>query len=281
MKKIRFLFLSCFCIFSFQAVAQTEFTGGWQSARNYGQGDNGDNVLLTPGHLAGLNRFGREVDYRRRRALDSAQTEAQRQELQRRRDRLEFSEGRAAALEKAVNRGIEWTQYGIGLVQSTQQLSEAWEALSELDREFDPDFANSGPSVPSHCAESEDCLDCYSSAVEKVNFNRFWIERARAIAVSTIRFANAASAFGDSASSIHGVSGIVWQAEGKPQITEAVISLRNSYRTKVRIYLNDLEQAMEELGHCEEEHYGVRDWYQRFGYIYVDYMRTRYAHAAD
>lgn len=265
MNRIAFFILACLAAFPpIPAVAQVEYEAGWLPARDYGLSMSGE-------------------ARRRERASEEAQARAdyEAREIERRTAARERSDRLGAAAEAALGRGIEWTRYGIGLVEIARDLRDAYDALSELDREFDPDFEEGAPTVPSRCGESADCLDCYTSAVEKIDFNRFWIERARVITVSTIRFASSASSFGDSASSIHGVSGLAWQLQGKPQITEAAMQLRRTYRDKAEIYLDNIEQAMRELGRCEEEHYGEQDWYERFGYLYVSFMRAKYQGAAN
>ena len=257
------------------AISQSEATADWESAMAHGH-------HLGPPSLPSLGPSESTADWRSVMDYGRDGPSMEARELERRTDARTHSESLRAAAESSIGRGIEWVSYGIGLVESARELRDSYAALSEFDAEFDPDFEEGGgPTVPSHCAESEACLACYTSAVEKINFNRFWIERARAIVVSYIRFADAASSFGDSASGIHGVSGLAWQLEGKPQITEAVAQLRQTYREKSEIYLDNLEQSMQELGRCEEEHYGERDWYQRFGYLYVSFMRAKYEGAAD
>lgn len=140
---------------------------------------------------------------------------------------------------------------------------------------------SSGPTVPSRCAEGEDCLRCYEDAVAKINFNRFYIERARCITAANVRMANSAMAFGDSSSGIHAITGLAWQLEGKPQIQEAVEKLKKTYTEKAAIYLRNLEGALQELGRCEAEHYGEEDWYQRYGWVYHNFMKAKYQSAPE
>jgi hypothetical protein len=93
--------------------------------------------------------------------------------------------------------------------------------------------------------------------------------------------ANSAIAFGDSASGVHGVAGLSWQLGGKPQIVEAVTSLKRTYTNKAAQYLSNLQGALQELGQCEAEHYGQRDWYQRYGWIYHNFMKAKYESAPE
>src|SRR5690606_6963342 len=82
-----------------------------------------------------------------------------------------------------------------------------------------------------------------------------------------------------SSSGIHAITGLAWQLEGKPQIQEAVEKLKKTYTEKAAIYLRNLEGALQELGRCEAEHYGEEDWYQRYGWVYHNFMKAKYQSA--
>jgi hypothetical protein len=139
----------------------------------------------------------------------------------------------------------------------------------------------SGPTMPSQCAEREDCAQCYGEAVRKIDFNRFYIERARCITATNVKMANSAMAFGDSASGIHAVSALSWKLQGKPQVEQSVAKLKQTYTTKAGQYLDGLEGALKSLGQCEATHQGEQDWYQRYGWIYHNFMKAKYASAPE
>ncbi len=46
-------------------------------------------------------------------------------------------------------------------------------------------------------------------------------------------------------------------------------------------YLREIDRSMRQLGQCEAEHFGERDWYQRYGWLYVNFMRAKYATAPE
>ena len=153
----------------------------------------------------------------------------------------------------------EWT----GLDEEVDNCGAAWNDMS-------------APTVPSQCGDAQ-CVACYQSVTRKIDFNRFYIERARCITASTVKMANSAMAFGDSTSGIHAVAGLSWQLQGKPVIEKEVRKIKGTYTKKAGQYLGNLDQAMQELGQCEARHYGERDWYQRYGWIYVNFMKAKYA----
>ncbi len=166
----------------------------------------------------------------------------------------------------------------IGIARNADDLLRNVEALDAQEAACGSAYTDaSGPTVPSQCAEHDDCRQCYEEAVRKIDFNRFYIERARCITAANVKMANSAMAFGDSASGIHAVTGLSWQLQGKPQIKEAVEKLKKTYTSKAGDYLDNLEGSLKQLGQCEARHYGEDDWYQRYGWIYHNFMKAKYA----
>jgi hypothetical protein len=165
----------------------------------------------------------------------------------------------------------------MGIYEDFSDMADAHGALSEFDGAYDPDYSPEGsPQIPSACADSAECNACYEKAVKDVNFNRFYLDKMRSIANSTIKFAEKSIAFGDNASGYHGITGLAWQSEGRPQIEQAVTELRKTYDRKYKVYIGNLETALKQLGQCEAEHFDEPDWYGRFGYIYYSFMADRY-----
>ena len=182
----------------------------------------------------------------------------------------------------ALDLGVEILGWGMDTYEDADEFMDDWESLDRDQQGCGDAFNDSGaPTVPSSCAEGGECYQCYESAVRKIDFNRFYIERARCITDVHVKMANSAMAFGDTASGIHGVTGLAWQLEGKPPIKKATEDLRKTYTRKAAQYLNNLEAALKELGQCEAEHFGERDWYQRYGWIYLNFMKAKYASAPE
>lgn len=170
----------------------------------------------------------------------------------------------------------------IGVARNADDLLRNVESLHAEEAACGSAYTDAaGPTVPSQCAERDDCRQCYERAVKQIDFNRFYIERARCITAANVKMANSAMAFGDSASGIHAVTGLSWQLQGKPQIKEAVEKLKKTYTSKAGDYLGNLERSLKQLGQCEAEHYGQDDWYQRYGWIYHNFMKAKYASAPE
>ena len=71
-------------------------------------------------------------------------------------------------------------------------------------------------------------------------------------------------------------SSLSWQLTGKPQIIEAVQSLRRTYADKYRIYINNMEQAVNAMTQCETDNFAVQNLYQQFSGLYLDFVKARY-----
>ncbi len=203
-------------------------------------------------------------------------------EQQRRERESEERDARNDAGRSAVDQGLELTTWGVGTAVAAHGLYDNWNSLDSEEADCGAAYNDSSaPTVPSSCAEDEACEACYSEAVRRIDFNRFYIERARCITAANVKMANSAMAFGDSASGVHGVAGLSWQLQGKPQIKQATDKLKATYERKAGEYLSGHESSHRQLGRCEAEHFGERDWYQRYGWIYLNFMKSKYVSAPE
>jgi len=144
------------------------------------------------------------------------------------------------------------------------------------DGQYDPTNNDDG-QVPSGCAEAgSQCAQCVQRNEGVVQFNRRYLHVAWSTTHQAIEYANRAIAFGDAASGIHSTQALAWQLAGKPQITEALTSLRKTYDNKYRIYINNMEQALGAMNRCETENFAVQDLYQRFSSLYLEFVKARY-----
>jgi hypothetical protein len=163
-------------------------------------------------------------------------------------------------------------------VKSFNELLESYQALTDTDKGVTPDYnPHGGPQVPSSCvdADNDACAGCYAAAYEKLNKVRRNLEQLRAIRGATEDYYKAALAFGDTTSGIHGITGLAWQAERR-KIEASIKKFQTSYKTKYRQLIDTLHDALQEVSQCEAEHFGERDWYDRYGYMYQTFMEDRY-----
>lgn len=148
------------------------------------------------------------------------------------------------------------------------------------------------PSIPSFCAEEDegaigtlnegnsgDCARCFTEARSKFNEVRYNLEQLRIIYNCTKDFADKSMSFGDDVSGIHGVSGLAWQAQ-RGKIEKSVKDLQAAYDAKLPELLGKLQESLMEMAICEEQ-FGTPDWYDRFGYMYYEFVAEKYKRSGD
>jgi hypothetical protein len=152
-----------------------------------------------------------------------------------------------------------------------------YKPLDDGDPQYDPSGNEGETEIPSGCAEANStCAQCVRQAEENIQFNRRYLHIAWSISHSTLDYANKRIAFGDTVSGIHGAMALSWQLAGKPQIEEAMASLRKTYAKKYRDYTTNIERSLQTMADCEAENYSIRDLYQRFGFLYLEFVKSRY-----
>ncbi|MEO6670036.1 MAG: hypothetical protein ABIN36_11205 [Ferruginibacter sp.] len=168
----------------------------------------------------------------------------------------------------------------IGNLQEYMDWLEArrneWNTVQNFDpNECSPDFAASGAAMmPSNCAGNQACSECYERAVGELNFIRRQLGRLSCIYSNTKNFNESAIAFGDNMSGIHAVTGAAWQS-ARGEIVGQFNSFKHTYDAKYTDMMGSLQRALQSVGSCEMQ-YGLPDWYQRFGFIYFEFMKDKY-----
>lgn len=164
---------------------------------------------------------------------------------------------------------------GIDLALKGAQLWESYHALSDADRTLDPDFSPAGmPRLPSRCAGSDECGACFAEARQDLNSRRYQFEKLRAIGLESKKMKDDAIAFGSSMSSLPG-QGLGWHV-AREDIMEGWQSLVAAYEDKYREFLVQLRADLTAIEACEEEYFGEEGWFDRFGFIYFQFMEDRY-----
>lgn len=162
------------------------------------------------------------------------------------------------------------------LAESVSALQQAYRELSARDLEYDPDVRPPGsPSVPVSC-RSEACDQCFTDAQEGLRKAVFSLEKLRIIYKRTKTFTDKAIAFGDNASGIHAVTGLAWQTQRRG-IEASLKKFEGTYDGKRPELMGRLRTALDGLAACEARHYANPDWYDRFGFIYYQFMESKYA----
>ncbi len=139
------------------------------------------------------------------------------------------------------------------------------------------------PRIPSFCTTplsntewdtDKSCAGCFQEARQNFNETRYLFTQLASIYRCTKDFSNAAIAYGDNVSGYHGVSGMAWQTQ-RVNIEKSVVELQKAYDNKYNELVKSLHNNLMELSKCEAR-YGVDDWYDRFGYMYFEFMRDKY-----
>ncbi|GJM34950.1 MAG: hypothetical protein DHS20C18_39510 [Saprospiraceae bacterium] len=133
--------------------------------------------------------------------------------------------------------------------------------------------AMQSPRVPSFCVDDQDCDNCFFDARQDFNQVRHSLIRLKTIYNCTIKMTDSAKAFGDSFSSATG-TGLGW-TEARKDIEESIQKLEKAYDKKYAELMRDLHSSMVEMAICEAQ-FGLEDWYDRFGFMYYEFMSERY-----
>ena len=161
---------------------------------------------------------------------------------------------------------------GLGALQG---LLDGYAALTDADAAFQPDIDERGlPDIPSMCANNPACQQCFGTAHSKFVDERLLLEELRIIYDSTQTFASAALSFGDTVSGVHGVSGLAWQSERR-KIEKSLTGMKEAYDRKYAELIDRTHEALLGISRCEDQ-FGMEDWYNRFGYIYFEFLRDKY-----
>jgi hypothetical protein len=157
-----------------------------------------------------------------------------------------------------------------------EQRRDEWNTIQNFEPgACSPDFAAStGAMMPSTCSGNAACGECYQHAVGELNFIRRQLGRLSCIYSNTKHFNESALAFGDNMSGIHAVTGIAWQNE-RGGIVAEFNNFKQTYDRKYTDMMGALQRALQGIGTCEAQ-YGLPDWYQRFGFIYFEFMKDKY-----
>lgn len=162
---------------------------------------------------------------------------------------------------------------GINIITAGGDL---WEAFNILDAgECTPDFTQPANAlIPSSCSATSGCNDCYKAALDGFNADRKTLARMMCLYMNTKNFTDKAIAFGNSMASLPGGVGLGW-IPAKRNIDNAYTSFKNTYDKKSRELLTSLQKNMMKIDQCEHS-YGLKDWYQRFGFMYFEFMQQKY-----
>lgn len=124
--------------------------------------------------------------------------------------------------------------------------------------------------------ENEAGCQCLEAAYADLLKRRQSLEKLLKIGQHTKKVTDFGISFGDDFSSIHGVSGLVWQTQ-RAKVLESIKSFDVTYDNKYKELLDKLYNALIKIDECENK-LGYENWYSQSGFIYYEFMKVRYAH---
>ncbi len=162
--------------------------------------------------------------------------------------------------------GNELAKQGFNL----RDLKDDFDALSPDDQANDPNYPPGPSSLPSACVDNPgQCQQCgFESALSDLQATRYRLEKLRRIYASTKSFVGHSLAIGDSMAGAAGVGGLAW-VDQRLKIEKSFKGVQAAYDNKYAELMASLKKALESLAKCEEQVYGEKDWYQRYGFMYL------------
>jgi len=177
---------------------------------------------------------------------------------------------------KALNKGASDAKSMLDLAKA---FKDAYPALSKKDEAFEPDYQPPGaPSVPSKCMENEDCQPCYEKAYGAVNKTRINLERVRAHYALTHRITTQGTAFMQGVANVAGGAAALGAQVETAAVNSAVSDFDQVVRKKNNELLKKLEGNLKEVSACEARFYKNDDWYDRYGFMYQQFMISQYSY---
>ncbi|MEP6908308.1 MAG: hypothetical protein ABI858_10070, partial [Pseudoxanthomonas sp.] len=175
---------------------------------------------------------------------------------------------------KAFDKGIGSGKTVIDLARAAK---DAYGPLSKGDGNLKPDYEPSvAPSVPSKCLEIAECRPCYEEAYGHVNKTRINLERVRAHYAFTHKLSTQGTAFMQGVANVAGGAASLGAQVETIKVNNAVSDFDQVVRNKNAELLDVLKGNLQEVSACEATYYKNDDWYDRYGYVYYQFMVAHY-----
>lgn len=151
------------------------------------------------------------------------------------------------------------------------------EELSPDDDQYKPDYDLPGaPQLPSMCKDSVECADCFKPQYAGLQNTRFRFDKLRRLNRVTKTMLRDAISFGDAAASTAGGPAMLaWNSE-KTKIRASEASFNQTYDAKYAELLATLKKNLLGIAACEETFFNNPSWYERFGFMYQNFMAEAY-----
>jgi hypothetical protein len=162
-------------------------------------------------------------------------------------------------------------------IKDAEEAGEKLKTLGPKDNEYEPDFGLKGmPELPSLCKNSTKCEACFEQPNADLNSLRFRFEKLRKVNRVTKNMLRDSLSFGDAMAGLAGgLAPLAWARE-KAGIRQSEVIFNQRYDAKYAELLAALKQALQAIAQCEEKIFGEQSWYERYGFIYYQFMAGAY-----
>jgi hypothetical protein len=145
------------------------------------------------------------------------------------------------------------------------------------DDQYEPDYKLPGtPELPALCKGSPKCDACFKQPYADLQNTRIRFERLRRLNKVTKDMLRDAISFGDAAASAAGgLAPLAWNSE-KTKIRASEQTFNESYDLKYAELLATLQTNLFGIAACEEQIFGNESWFDRFGFMYQQFMAVAY-----
>ncbi len=185
----------------------------------------------------------------------------------------------AAQYDKAVDALLKDLKQFLSQQESVEKFWQSLQALSQS--ETMPDAADRGPGLPSSCVDDGWALPnnpgcaCMATAVDKLRKNRQMLEKLRVLVANQKNFVDKAIALGNSFSQLHTVLGLQWIGIRKHDIEEPYAQFKQISNQKHKDVMAAIQKDLQDISTCEAK-LGEPDWYQKFGFMYYEFLYAAY-----
>jgi hypothetical protein len=183
---------------------------------------------------------------------------------------------RAQAGGLSPSKAMDYLKKALDLAQNAEKMWNNSKTLSP--NEATPDLGQRGPTMPSSCAgakaASEECR-CFAKSAERLDKNRLMLEKLRILVANQKDFKDKAIALGNSYAQLHALMGIQWVGIRKHDIEEPYEEFKRISNEKHRLVMAAIQDSLKNISDCEAR-LGEKDWYQKYGFIYYEFLYDAY-----
>ena len=114
-----------------------------------------------------------------------------------------------------------------------------------------------------------------ATAVDKLRKNRQMLEKLRILVANQKAFVDKATALGNSFAQLHTVLGLQWVGIKKHDIDEPYTQFKTLSNQKHQALMAAIQTDLKDISECEAK-LGEPDWYQKFGFVYYEFLYAAY-----